>query len=160
MTNITAQNRTLNFGICTVWLVLKFYKIMILTTSKDCPRSVTKSQWVPKDFQGQNLMVYFLKILIAMLHSAHAFSEGGQISPNADSTRKVHMKTQNQKYSAEPKALYFFQDLNLIPHHSANMPEKAVHGKWDCFAAKDAFCSLNNPSSTTHILICAFLIEA
>lgn len=46
---------------------------------------------------------------------AHAFSEGGQISPHMDSTRKVHMKRKNQKYSTEPKSQHFFQDLNLIP---------------------------------------------
>lgn len=91
---------------------------------------------------------------------AHAFSEGGQISPHMDSTRKVHMKRKNQKYSTEPKSQHFFQDLNLIPHPSVNMPEKALHGKRDYIAAKDTFCSLNSPSSTTHILICAFLIEA
>lgn len=60
-------SRTLNFGIHTVWLVLEFSKIMILITSKDCLHLVTRSWWVPKDFQGQPLMVHFSKILIAML---------------------------------------------------------------------------------------------
>lgn len=85
---------------------------------------------------------------------------GGQISLQAVSIRKLQLKWQNQKYSTEHEALHFLQSLNSCPHHPANIPEKVALWKLLCFALRNAFCTLNKSPSTTHILICPFLIEA
>lgn len=124
-------NRTLNFGIHTVWLVLKFYKIMILTTSKGCLHSVTKSQWVPDDFQGQHLVVYFSKILIAIL----------QLVLSLRVARFHHTWTAQEKFIWKDKTRNIllslrysisFRTWSQFPHHSANMPEKAEKMRLHC----------------------------